>query len=887
LIGSRRPGEFSFDLKFLTPHWIHCDVGNGHHWITTTADAALLDSTNGWYHLACVVTPTNYTIYINGSPDASKSYPLESPLLYDDKHQLIFGNLAKPELGYLGDEYLNGQIAEARIWSTARTPDQIQANAYHSLVGSEPGLMGYWLLDKGAATTFDDASGHGFTGKIVNSPDSLEGETLAQRLSVAILPFEYQGDDEKLTYWRHTLLSLLHSTLTEVKSLRVSPANASGFAFNHLHLNADRGLNPEQARAAGELMETRRVIWGSVRPRQGKWLASVRVLNVATGDLSPELAAKSSDWFEIRDHLTAQLLSELQVKATEEELGKMRRRWTDSQVAFEAYCRALSLYKEDKPFSEQVALSRQAVAADPAFAEAHYSLAWACFGQSQFGSMENSAREVLRLRPAYGPAHAALGVALEAQQEHAEAEEQYRAAVRQDPDDPDTWHRLGEYAWHRRHPQQAIQAWRRGLRLEFTQAEVHAHLALAHAIELDREKATTQLKLAEWFNPENDNTEVLIAMAYSALGDFPAASEHFDKHVAWSRKRGIPTQEIDDFERSSRELKQRLTPAFLTNSTPKTYSTQDLQAELLRRLTVQEFQQIVNPIAANLAMTNWARELTLGGKDDWEKARKLFDALSRHFSSGPGGARTAQEVFAAWPDPHESFSCQEYAKLFVALARAVAVNAFYVHLERDYAGNFVYHDCTAVFGEGKALLVDPAYGWFGAPHNEFVLLDDLQTIAHHYFQPAEEHTDMWLSNCRLAAKLHPDFAWGQCQLAAALLQRGQTLEAEKILAGAFRLQPDRWDAYELEGILADQQGHLDKAVVSLQKSLALNPKGSKAHFGLAHLFLKQAKPAEARQEFHSALENGLQSDEESDARRHLAELSEGVANKGVHSEILR
>jgi hypothetical protein len=41
----------------------------------------------------------------------------------------------------------------------------------------------------------------------------------------------------------------------------------------------------------------------------------------------------------------------------------------------------------------------------------------------------------------------------------------------------------------------------------------------------------------------------------------------------------------------------------------------------------------------------------------------------------------------------------------------------------------VYHDCAAVFANGKALLVDPAYQWFGVPHREFVLLNDVQVIA--------------------------------------------------------------------------------------------------------------------------------------------------------------
>jgi hypothetical protein len=70
-------------------------------------------------------------------------------------------------------------------------------------------------------------------------------------------------------------------------------------------------------------------------------------------------------------------------------------------------------------------------------------------------------------------------------------------------------------------------------------------LALAYASELDREKALAELKLAEWFNPENDSTELLIAMAYSALGELPAAGEPFDKCVAWSRKRGIQPEQID------------------------------------------------------------------------------------------------------------------------------------------------------------------------------------------------------------------------------------------------------------------------------------------------------------------------------------------------------
>ena len=87
------------------------------------------------------------------------------------------------------------------------------------------------------------------------------------------------------------------------------------------------------------------------------------------------------------------------------------------------------------------------------------------------------------------------------------------------------------------------------------------------------------------------------------------------------------------------------------------------------------------------------------------------------------------------------------------------MKAFYVHLEKDYSGDIVYHDCAAVFVGDKALLVDPAYQWFGAPHKEYVVLDDVQAIAHQFYQPSGKGGQV--ARCRLATKLHPDTAWGQ------------------------------------------------------------------------------------------------------------------------------
>ena len=53
-----------------------------------------------------------------------------------------------------------GEIDEVRVWNAVRSQGQIQSNMYLSLVGNEPGLMGYWRLDEGSGQeVFDGAHG--------------------------------------------------------------------------------------------------------------------------------------------------------------------------------------------------------------------------------------------------------------------------------------------------------------------------------------------------------------------------------------------------------------------------------------------------------------------------------------------------------------------------------------------------------------------------------------------------------------------------------------------------------------------------------------------------------------------------------------------------------
>jgi len=720
-----------------------------------------------------------------------------------------------------------------------------------------------WVYEEKEAKAFD-----------TNSSGALDpsGTLVGRRPTVAVLSFENQTGDPAAAHWRFTLVELINGQLNEVKSLRLL-SSSTEYAFRQLGLEPGAPVNAEQAREMGALLEARQVIWGNYRRQDGQWIVSARVMKVASGAISSELIAQAADWFDTRDRLVAQVLDKLGVAPTPFERKRMGERWTTSAPALEFLSEALALRETDQPMAEVVSACRKAIEADPDFAQARFQLSRALYAQGDIDAGLEQARQVVKLKPDLPRGHLALGwMLMQEQPEVAEAELQI--VLRRDPDSSSAWHGLGELRDFQGKSAEAVSAWRESLRLDFTSAELHGHLALAAVAQQNRDEAMAELREAERFNPGNDATEYLLAQAYAELREIPAAIEHLEKFIAWAKPRGVRPEAVQQMERWLADLKQRLTPCFISAVPPKLYSESKLQSELHKRLTSEEARQVINPMAATPAMTNWAVELTAGAPDDMQKARKIFEALTRHLSREAGGTRTAREVFAAWKDPRESFSCQEYAKLFVPLARAVGVPAFYVHLEKDYKGRVVYHDCAVVFADGKALLMDPAYQWFGAPHQEFLILDDLQVVAHHYSQAADVSPRDQIARCRIANKLHPNFAWGQVALTSAYLEAYKLDEARSALRRIFELETNRWDAWRMQGVLGLAEARPNEAVVAFRKAAELNPGNGEIRLHLAHTLLKLGKSAEAQEEFKSAINAGLNAEHERNATRLLAELSE-------------
>ncbi|MHC4477170.1 MAG: tetratricopeptide repeat protein [Planctomycetota bacterium] len=699
-----------------------------------------------------------------------------------------------------------------------------------------------------------------------------------RRLAVATLWFEDKTGDPNAGHWRYAIERLLANQLREVKAIRLRPGVE--YARRELGISKGASLDPAQARKMGELIEAQRVIWGSYSRQDDQWRGEAYVLNVASGQASDVLSATSADWYDVRDSLGEQLVKELRLAPSDEEKKKMLRRPTSSAVALEWYSKAYALQAEGKPLSQAEDCERKAIEADPNFARAYIALASTLGSQGKLAQAEQAVRQALKIRPDSAYTRTILGTLFLGQRKAAEAERQLREAHRLNPDFAEPLDRLGQLYGAQHKWDQAIAFANQARILDPTNPSIHASLAYAYVHKRQADKALAELKDAERLlrpeGMESLNAEQLICQAYRLLGEIPKAVEHFDRFVAMARKQGVNPQMVGQFEQEAQRLRESLTPSFIEASMPKVYTKQTLQEALRGKLTEDELQMVVNPLGGNAQMKRWARELTQNAETDLDKAKAIFEGLIRRIQpEGAHGTRTAQEVFEAWNTPEESFSCQEFAKLFVALARDVSVTAFCVAVERDYKDKVVTHMCAAVFSDDKALLLDPTYLWFGVPHKESVILDDLQAIAYHLTQyegPDSEEA----ARCRIAVKLDPNCPAAYHNLAGALIRDNQWEQARQAVKELEKRRPDYWGVYLRRGALASHEGDLEAAAGHLRKALELYPLEPASHYRLGLVLAEQGMLEEAREQYRACLRCQPPPGLAGDAHRKIAQINESI-----------
>ena len=179
-VNSDATGGFQSIVSANSLSFVHFQMyssgGNAVYANNTSFNLPIIPQTPGvWKHVAIVVKSGNSKVYVNGvqlggTATTTFDYLLES-------------NAVSIGRGYLNSRLMNGKIDEVRIWTTARTQAQIQANMNNQLVGNEAGLYAYYNFNQGVAggnnagvTNLPSLAGTGLDGTLntftLNGPTS-------------------------------------------------------------------------------------------------------------------------------------------------------------------------------------------------------------------------------------------------------------------------------------------------------------------------------------------------------------------------------------------------------------------------------------------------------------------------------------------------------------------------------------------------------------------------------------------------------------------------------------------------------------------------------------------------------------------------------------------
>ncbi len=106
---------------------------------------------NTWHHLAGVRSGSSLYLYVDG-------VQVGTGTAYNNTSMTVF------RLGNRNATYYQGLIDEVRIWSVARTAQQIKSGMYNTVAASSSGLLAYYKMNEGSAQTVGDATTNAYNG---------------------------------------------------------------------------------------------------------------------------------------------------------------------------------------------------------------------------------------------------------------------------------------------------------------------------------------------------------------------------------------------------------------------------------------------------------------------------------------------------------------------------------------------------------------------------------------------------------------------------------------------------------------------------------------------------------------------------------------------------
>ena len=254
--------------------------------------------------------------------------------------------------------------------------------------------------------------------------------------SVAVLPFADMSPARDHEYFCDGIAEEIINALCCVRSLRVA-SRTSSFQF--------KGRSAD-VREIGKALGVRAVLEGSVRKAGDRVRITAQLVNAADGYhlWSESFDRGLEDVFATQAEIAQKLVRALRLSLTPQETKFIERGGTRSAEAYDLYLRGQALLRDgsDSALPQAAVLFRNAIVADPRFAQAHaglanalaYALIWGLdVDAASLDVALAASHRALELEPHLPEAHVARGNLLFVQGQREDAFAAFEEAIRLNP----------------------------------------------------------------------------------------------------------------------------------------------------------------------------------------------------------------------------------------------------------------------------------------------------------------------------------------------------------------------------------------------------------------------------------------------------------------------
>jgi tetratricopeptide (TPR) repeat protein/TolB-like protein len=288
---------------------------------------------------------------------------------------------------------------------------------------------------------------------------------LASGRFVAVLPLQVVGDQSQLGYLAEGIEEALSAKLFQLKDVRVSSTDAAGKTDQKQPL-------PKIARNLGANL----LVLGTLQGSGDKIRIDMRLEDVADGKRlwSKEFEGGTGDLFTLEDQIYGQLVTALNVNASNEELAKAEARPTDNAAAYDNYLRGRNSMRGHDAKSVQTALDyfEQALKSDRTFALAYTGVADASLrmyrtNKDAFWTQKAlaAAQQAQQLNDKLPEVHATLGSVYRSTGKYSEAIAELNRAISLAPNSDEAYLRLGTAYLESGRAKEAIDAYQKAIQL--------------------------------------------------------------------------------------------------------------------------------------------------------------------------------------------------------------------------------------------------------------------------------------------------------------------------------------------------------------------------------------------------------------------------------------